>query len=81
MSKKDTQGIVSTNSPNYRSTEGEIYSFNKVLNVNFFHLFVKKKKNVQKCVSNYSLNSQHSYASESSLTRFAVSLNVSSVAL
>lgn len=80
MSKKDTQGIVSTNSPNYRSTEGEIYSFNKVLNVNFFHLFVKKK-NVQKCVSNYSLNSQHSYASESSLTRFAVSLNVSSVAL
>lgn len=68
MSKKDTQGIVSTNSPNYRSTEGEIYSFNKVLNVNFFHLFVKKK-NVQKSVSNYSLNSQHSYASESSVTK------------
>ena len=49
MSKKDTQGIVSTNSPNYRSTGGEIYSFNKVLNVNFFHLFVKKKKCAKVC--------------------------------
>ena len=68
MSKQGIQGNVSTNSTNYRSTGEKIYSFNKVLNVNFFHLFVKKK-NVQKSVSNYSLNSQHSYASESSVTK------------
>ena len=50
MSEQGTQGNVSTNSTNYRSTGGKIYSFNKVLNVNFFHLFVKKKKKMCKSV-------------------------------